>query len=48
VNAARQMAECFHVSAQAMQIRLLDLGLIKVAARERELFDLPVTTMPQS
>ena len=46
VNAARQMAECFHVSAQAMQIRLLDLGLIKVADRERELFDLPVTTMP--
>lgn len=46
MSAARQMAECFHVSAQAMQIRLLDLGLIKVADRERELFDLSVMTMP--
>jgi Zn-dependent peptidase ImmA (M78 family) len=41
VGVAREMAECFHVSAQAMQIRLLDLGLIRVTEREPELFDLP-------
>ncbi|MBF0214755.1 MAG: ImmA/IrrE family metallo-endopeptidase [Magnetococcales bacterium] len=30
ISVAREMARAFHVSGQAMQIRLLDLGLIKL------------------
>jgi hypothetical protein len=47
VSVAREMAEVFQVSAQAMQIRLLGLGLIRASGREPELFDVPVMPVVQ-
>lgn len=38
VDIARQMATAFEVSAQAMQIRLIDLGLIRTQAPVPDLF----------
>lgn len=38
VNVAREMADVFNVSGQAMQIRLIGLGLIKTEAPEPDLF----------
>jgi len=39
VEVARQMASRFNVSAQAMQIRLIEIGLIVTEKRGRSLFD---------
>lgn len=39
VQVAREMAKLFHVSSQAMQIRLTGLGLIKLHKDNSVLFD---------